>query len=79
MGKFAESFSLIHLVVQDELWSQDLVTDLVSNKTKSIEGSGAGRNEAYFLNKRSAEVYELLWSKDLSSVGVAIQEQLRKN
>ena len=23
------------------------------NKTKSIEGSGAGRNEAYFLSKRS--------------------------
>ena len=26
---------------------------LKKNKTKSIEGSGAGRNEAYFLSKRS--------------------------
>ena len=58
---------------------QETKVSVQSNKTKSIEGSGAGRNKAYFLNKRSAEVYELLWSKDLSSVGVAIYEQLCKN
>ena len=30
-----------------------LLLRLEKNKTKSIEGSGAGRNEVYFLSKRS--------------------------
>ena len=44
------------------------------NKTKSIEGSGAGRNETYFLSKRSGLLgivvkrFEFNWRRRLGAV-----------